>query len=202
MTRLLTLSLALTVSSLLGACAPSLKSYADPSYRNGTTAQLLAIDPPLPVRVDVQFQQRGEHKPNSDIRLRGHVERALLASRMLVPDQLSTRVLRVLVKNVGDASEARAAGIKNGLSFGLAGSVVTDEYQFNISYTDGEGKKSDVFFRHAIHTAVGQADLPTGTKPLKPQEAYGETVQDAVTGALLQWQGEGVLASASAGATP
>jgi len=193
MNRLLTLTLALTVSSLLGACASSFKSYADPSYRKGTSAQLLAINPPLPVRVDVLFQQRGEHKPAADIRLRGHVEAALLASRMMVPDQLSPRVLRVVVNNVGDVSEARAAGVKNGLSLGLASSVVTDEYQYNISYTDGDGKKSDMFFRHAMHTAMGRAALPAGTKPLKPQEAYGETVRDAVNAALLQWQGEGLL---------
>ncbi len=197
MNRLLPLCCALLATSLLGACTPSLKSYADGSYRKASAQQLTALTPPLPVRVEVQFQQQGKPKPTSDLRLRGHVERALAASSVLSPDQMSTAVLRVVVNNVGDKSEAMSAGIRTGLSFGLSGAVVDDEYQFNIDYTDAAGKKSEVFFRHVMHTAVGGAELPAGIQSSSPGEAFGQIVQDAVMAALQQLQQADALGRAS-----
>ncbi len=193
MNRLLVLALAVTVSSLLGACAPGLKSYADPTYRKVMAKQLTPLNPPQKVRIEVQFKQQGEPKPDSDLRLRGHVERALAASGVLTPDPLASSVLRVVVNNVGDMSEARKAGIKSGLSFGLAGSIVADEYQFNIVYTDAAGKKKDVFSRHIMRTAVGDAALPAGVEPRTPSVAFGQIVEDAVVAAIDQWQEEHVI---------
>jgi len=193
MKHLIALTALLFATSLLGACTPSMKSYADPTYRKATVRQLTPLKPPLPVRVEVQFQRRGEPKSEADARLRGYVERTLRSSGVLQPEQLADALLRVVVNNIGDAGEARSAGIKTGLSFGLSGAMVTDQYQFSITYSSKSGKKQEVFFRHALHTAVGGVDLPNGVAPLKPQEAYAQVVEDAVLGALQQMQADGVL---------
>lgn len=190
MTRLPTLLLVLLLASTLSACLPKLKSYADPTYRKATVQQLTPLKPPLPVRVEVQFQQQGKPKASSDLRLRAHVEKALRSSGVLVPEQRAASVLRVVVNNVGDTGAGYIAGIQNRLSLGFSGAIVTDEYHFNISYTSVDGGKQDVFFRHALHTAVGGIDLPVEVAPLRPSQAFGQVVEDAVLATLLQLQSE------------
>ncbi len=193
MKRFLAPFMVLLLASTLGACSSMLKSYADPIYRKATVQQLTPLNPPLPVRVEVQFQQQGKLRAESDQRLRAHVERALLASGVLRPDPAAAAVWRVTVNNVADMASMHSAGIVTGLSLGLSGAMVTDEYLFKISYTAADASKSEVFFRHLIHTAVGGVALPAGVTPLRPAAAYGQVVGDAVLAALLQLQADQVL---------
>ncbi len=177
----------------LSACAPAMKSYADPRYHKTTAAQLSAFDPPLPVRVEVKFLQQGVAKPSSDLRLRTQVEQALQKSRVFILEPQSTSVFRVVVDNVGDVAAGRMAGVETGLSLGFSGAVVTDEYQFNISYTGGSAAMQDSSFTHEMHTAIGGVDLPAGVAAVTPAAAFGQIVEDAVLAKVQQLQDERVI---------
>lgn len=183
----LALPLVLMAATQLGACV-SMKSYPDPVFRKASYKDITAVAAATPVRVEVQFQREGSPKPAADLRLRSFVEKTLLTSGVFKPDQQSTALLRVVVNNVGDKGAAMSVGIVTGLTFGLSGGMVTDEYQFNIAYTDAAGVKQDSFYRHALHTAVGGADLPQGYAPLSPADAYGKVVEDAVLNFVQQHQ--------------
>ena len=184
---LFVLPLVLVAATQLGACT-SMKSYPDPAFHKAGYKDITAVTAATPVRVEVQFQREGSPKADADLRLRGFVEKTLTASGVCAPDQQSAAVLRVVVNNVGDKSAARSVGIVTGLTFGLSGGMVTDEYQFNIAYTDASGAKKDGFYRHALHTAVGGVDLPQGYAPLSPADAYGKVVEDAVLNFVQQYQ--------------
>ena len=173
---------------MLSACAPTMKSYADPAFRKAVYSDVTAAQAPQPVRLEVQFQREGAPRAESDGRLRAHVERVLKATQVFVPDQMADAVLRVVVNNVGDKGEARAVGFKTGISFGLSGGMVADEYQFNFSYTPVGGSKKDLYSRHLVRTAVGGVELPAGQSPLTPAEAYGKVVEDAVLGFVKDYQ--------------
>ena len=188
--KLMLLPVLLLVAAQLGACAPKMKSYADPSFRKADYKSLSPSAAALPVRVEVQFQRDGKPREQSAGVLRTHVERTLLASGAFAPDLAAAAVLRVVVNNVTDQAAARKVGVVTGLSFGLSGGMVTDEYQFNIVYTDAEGGKKDGFYRHAMHTAVGDVPLPQGFAPLKPAEAFSKIVEDAVLNFVQQYQSE------------
>ncbi|MES2682475.1 MAG: hypothetical protein V4650_03070 [Pseudomonadota bacterium] len=185
-----TLSLLLLATLHLSACAPQMKSYADPNFHRTDYKDVVTSSAPMPVRVEVQFQRDGKPREQSAGVLRTHVERTLIASGAFAPDLNATSLLRVVVNNVTDRATARKVGVVTGLSFGLSGGIVTDEYQFNIVYTDAEGSKKDGFYRHAMHTAVGDVPLPQGFAPLKPADAFSKIVEDAVLNFVQQYQSE------------
>ena len=184
------LPLLLLAAAQLSACAPKMKSYADPGFHRAGYKDLVTSSVPMPVRVEVQFQRDGKPREQSAGVLRTHVERTLIASGAFAPDLAAASVLRVVVNNVTDKAAARKVGVVTGLSFGLSGGIVTDEYQFNIAYTDAAGSKKDGFFRHAMHTAVGDVPLPQGFAPLKPADAFSKIVEDAVLNFVQQHQSE------------
>lgn len=173
---------------MLTACAPAMKSYADPAFYKAGYKDLTVTEKAQPVRVEVQFQRDGKPREESDGRLRAHVERVLTSTRVFKVDQMSPSVLRVVVNNVGDKSTARAVGFKTGISLGFSGGIVDDEYQFNFSYRPAGGPKKDQYFRHVMHTAVGGIDFPPGYAPLTPAEAYGKIVEDAVLNFVKEYQ--------------
>jgi hypothetical protein len=172
----------------LTACAPALRSAPDPAFRKAVSKDVVAAEVPQPVRVEVQFQQDGVTKPEYDGDLRDRVQRTLTATHVLQPDVAAPAVLRVVVNNISDKDAAIRAGIVTGLTFGLSGGVVSDEFHFRFIYTPEKGDKREQYFRHVMRTATGSAPLPAGLTPLAPEAAYGKVVEDAVLSFLVNYQ--------------
>jgi len=185
-----TLALPLVIAGALqlAACMPAMKSYPDPAFHKASYKDVTKADSPVPVKVEVQFQNDGTPKAASDSSLRAHVERTLVNSGVFVPSATSSSQFKVVVNNVANRGDAVGVGIITGLSFGFSGGMVTDEYQFKIAYTAANGTKKDAFFRHAMHTAVGGVDLPQGFAPLTPEDAYSKIVEDAVLNFVKEYQ--------------
>jgi hypothetical protein len=60
-------------------------------------------------------------------------------------------LLRVVIDDQADMGDAAAKGFGTGLTFGLAGSLVTDVYVCTASYTVG-GKTVETTVQHALHS--------------------------------------------------
>lgn len=69
--------------------------------------------------------------------------------------------LSITLNNVPLSDDAFSKGFVTGLTFGLAGSQVSDGYVCTAKFTSASGKDAVVkTARHAIHTTVGAASAP------------------------------------------
>ena len=98
--------------------------------------------------------------------------------------------LQIVLNNTTDMSDAVGKGIKTGLTFGAAGSMVTDYYTFTATFTPLGKPPVQKVYRHALHTTIGNAEGPKGLTPLAMQEAFDKTLEELVLNLLLDLQEE------------
>jgi hypothetical protein len=73
-------------------------------------------------------------------------------------------LLGITINNVAVEDDAFSKGFVTGLTFGLAGSQVTDGYVCTASYSNGVTSQPIVKkARHAIHTTVGASKSPANS---------------------------------------
>jgi hypothetical protein len=68
--------------------------------------------------------------------------------------------LEVMLDNVADLGGAAGKGALTGLTFGAAGSMVTDGYVFTATFRPVGRPAVTKVYRHAIHSTIGSADGP------------------------------------------
>lgn len=86
----------------------------------------------------------------------------------------SNNLLSVVINNVELTKDAYAKGFVTGLTFGAAGSVVSDGYICTIEFQPGTTKTSiQKTVRHAIHTTLGAKGAP-------PNAVKAASADDAV----------------------
>jgi len=202
MTRTMLRGAALAVALLLGGCISPRSYVATELPRNPkpTAAELKKGD--AVVALDLAFTTNG--KPNP--RATEHV-RKMVAERMAelgvarvaadAADPVRCK-LRIAMDNQADTAGAFGKGFKTGLTFGAAGSTVTDSYSFDAT-VERQGqpaiKKS---YRHLITSRIGSGDGPAGLTPVKPAEAFRAILDDLLVALLRDLQAEGVLLPSSA----
>lgn len=172
----------------------SAKSYVDPKY--GTLSYADAKKPAKPhdVKIDVEFQRNGEHLSRVDKELRTNVEKIFVNSGVVAPSANSTDIsIKITCNNIADVKGAMTKGFGTGLTFGAAGSAVSDFYQVTIELKQGSTvieKKYD----HAIHTTIGNKAAPVqGVTPVKPVEAFGGVIEDVVLQFIKEMQSKNIL---------
>lgn len=172
----------LSVSMLLvfaGGCLAT-RCYVDPQYRKATQSDIKAVGAKHNVNVDVEFQRNGERFPRADGELRMQVEKALRATGVVdIVTAPSDTKIRVVANNIADMDEAFSKGFGTGLTFGAAGSVVTDFYEIKVEFASG-GAKQSFAYKHAIHTTVGNKPAPIPVEPTKVGEAFGVVIEDVI----------------------
>jgi hypothetical protein len=173
----------------------STKSYVDPQYRHASYGDLARPAPPYTLRVNVEFQRNGVARPAADAQVRADIERSLRASGVAVPYDGKTPAegeLSFVLNNVANVGAAAGKGFGTGLTFGLAGSHVTDGYQMTVRLTQGTTITERVY-SHAIHSTVGNASGPPGLTPVSLGAAFNQVIDDLVLNALKDLQAAGLL---------
>jgi hypothetical protein len=183
------------MSTLLGVTGClSMKSYVDPELRKVEYADLLVRQERRPVSVAVQFQRNGEPKSS----VNGHVQERVV--KILESSKLFSKVtteegqgldrLQLVLNNVADIDGAVGKGAKTGLTFGAAGSLVTDSYVLKAMFLRPGKVAVEKTYRHALHSTIGNAEAPPNLRPMGTQEAFDKVLEDLMLNLILDLQQE------------
>lgn len=193
MKHLLMTSLMAAAAAFLTGCA-SVASYVDPAYHKADLASIQKVAQPVPARLNVHFQRNGQAMPQVDGEVRGHVERTLNSTGVFaLTTDAAAPVITVTANNIADLAAARGKGFATGLSLGLAGSVVDDNYEFRCSYLDNAGREQQNTYLHVIHSTIGNTTAPAGLAPLTPAQAFARVTEDIVLNFVYDLQQAGVI---------
>ncbi|NVK19255.1 MAG: hypothetical protein HWE30_11210 [Methylocystaceae bacterium] len=161
------------------------KSYVDPTYGKTSYDDIERRADPFKWQIQVEFQRNGEPYPQANELVYAQVERIVRASGLAVPvERANKATLKIILNNVVDLGEAAAKGFGTGLTFGLAGSTVTDYYEMDVTLTDGDMVIKKPKYKHAIHSTVGNASAPIGLSPVPVNEAFSIVLEEMVLNAL------------------
>lgn len=170
------------------------KSYVDPTLAPISISQLPKVQTPQPVTVLFEFKTKGNSNARATNALSGRVVAAVAQSGMF--GQLSTTVtgpnaalLKITIDNLADSGSAAAKGVGTGLTLGLAGSLVTDNYVCTAAYT-ARGETFQTTVHHALLSTIGNHSAPQGLTPMATQEAINQIVDQLVWHALAQLEQE------------
>lgn len=172
----------------------SAKSYVDPKYGAISYADAKKPGKSHEAKIDIEFQRNGEHMPRVDKELRTNVEKIFLNSGVVTPSANATDItIKITCNNIADVKGAMAKGFGAGLTFGAAGTAVTDFYQVTIELKQG-GTVVEKKYDHAIHTTIGNKAAPVeGVAPVKPVEAFGGVIEDVVLQFIKEMQSKNIL---------
>ncbi|MBK9615572.1 MAG: hypothetical protein IPO35_08645 [Uliginosibacterium sp.] len=187
--------LALCSSFIIGCAGPKSMSFVDPSYPKLSYEQVKRKTEPLPLALSAEFQRNGKHLEAADSTLRDETARVLRAAGVIVPTAENSRgSIKVVVNNIADLDSARAKGFGTGLTFGLAGTTVTDAYEMDVVITIGGKTIERRAIKHELHTAIGNTTLPQGIETVPPSTGFGRIVEQMLLRALRDMQLSGELA--------
>jgi len=175
----------------LSGCISS-KSYVDPKYHHTSYSDIKLVQERHYINLIVEFQRNGKHLSKHDTDVHGFVERAFRATAVIVPDRASqNRKVKVIVNNLADLGNATAKGFGVGLTFGAAGTVVTDYYEITIEYSNGSDKIVKNL-QHALHTTIGNKAAPIeNVEPTTALDGFGKIIEDAVLNFVKDMQDQG-----------
>ncbi|MDR3383539.1 hypothetical protein [Cupriavidus basilensis] len=183
------LSLALLVSgaALLTGCA---STYVDTATKEVPVASMKKPEQPKQVQLVFEFQTQGA--PNARVTsflkedVAKQVKESGLFSTVATEPVPGAPLLSVTLNNVPLTTDAASKGFVTGLTFGLAGSAVTDGYICTVSYLPaGQSTPIVKTARHAIHTTLGNASPPAGAvKSESMAVAAQKMTRDVLSNAL------------------
>lgn len=173
---------------MLAACT-STRSFVDPTFPKMSYDDIQKSQSVKKLKLTVEFQRNGERFEKAEPLLKDSTERVLRASGLVLPDAQGTDgTIHVVVNNLADIGGAVGKGIGTGLTFGLAGSTVTDAYEMQLNITAG-GKtftRSDV--KHALHTAIGRTQTPDGLETMPSNVAFERVLEQMLLRVLKEYQ--------------
>ncbi|MDO9419342.1 MAG: hypothetical protein Q7T66_01640 [Herminiimonas sp.] len=169
---------------MLTGCATH---YVDTALKDVPAEKLKKVAEPKPVQLLFEFQTKSGSNPVATNQLKSQVT-DIVKSTGLFSDVSPTpvangTVLSIVVNNVVMTDDAASQGFVTGLTFGLAGSSVTDGYVCTVVYiADSNTPKISKVVRHAIHTTLGNAKVPANAgKPVSMDEAVTTMLRQIVT---------------------
>jgi hypothetical protein len=154
-------------SFLRAACAATLVAlsgcathYLDGAVKEIASAEFTRPAQPKPVQLVVEFQTNGTANPRATERVAPMVLERVKSTGIFseVHDKpvAGANVLNVKINNVALLDDAFKKGFMTGLTFGIAGSTVTDGYVCTVSYSSPAQPTAIIkTSKHAIHTAMG-----------------------------------------------
>jgi len=173
--------------SLLTGCA---SFYVDTATREVPASAYTKPASPRPVQVVFEFQTKGVANA-----------RATQYSSPLVLDQIRDSglfselkdtpveggaLLSVVLNNVPLTDDAFGKGFVTGLTFGLAGSQVTDGYVCTMKYLPGSQVPAvSKTARHAIHAVMGAKDAPANGVKMDSLELAVKTMTRQIVSTAL-----------------
>lgn len=172
---------------MLTGCA---SMYVDGTTKEINTSQFKKPEPKHPVMLVFEFQTKGVANSRATeylkARVLSQVKESGLFSEVTTTPVAESRVLSITLNNVVLTDDAFSKGFVTGLTFGLAGSSVSDGYVCTLRYLGGEGQPAiEKLARHAIHTTLGAKDAPgNATKAANADEAVTLMTHQILSNAL------------------
>lgn len=157
---------AVRVVALLGAAALTgcATHYVDGSTKEVNAAQFKKPVQAKPVQLVFEFQTKGVVNARGTDFLKSQVIEQVQGSGLFsqVDDKPvpGGALLSVTLNNVPLTDDAFSKGFAAGLTFGLAGSQVSDGYVCTVKYLGTGQDALTKTARHAIHTTVGASKTP------------------------------------------
>jgi hypothetical protein len=156
------LSAAILFAAAMTGCA---SVYVDGAVKEVPSAQFIKPAKVAPVQLFFEFQTKGVANARATELLKTRVVDQVKASGLFdsVSDQSTATAgtLSLTLNNVPLSDDAFSKGFVTGLTFGLAGSQVSDGYLCTLKFTPASGQAPLVkSARHAIHTTMGAAPTP------------------------------------------
>ena len=181
------------VAGLTVGCL-SVKSYVDPQLPKIGYGDLLPRRDLRPAILTVTFHRDDEPASLGASRARDEVRTVFERSKLFsaVTDTATGDADRfdVVLDDRGDVSDATAKGMLASITFGGAGSRVTNGYLFTVKFQKTGSEPVTKIYRHAIHSTIGNADGPPGLVPMGISEAFSKVVEELVLNLLLDLQKE------------
>ena len=175
----------------------SIKSYVDPQY---ATLSYTDVNIPANTTFDLTTEFLRDGKPNK--RAAAEIEKiaAKVFTKAGITNAPEGAKLKITCNNIADMGAAAAKGFGTGLTLGLAGSTVTDGYQFTFEMEQG-GSTVTKTYDHAIHSTVGNAEAPiANVEAVTTIVAFEEVFEDVMLSFLkdmsesnmIAWNGQTV----------
>lgn len=145
---------------------------------------------PRPVQLVFEFQTKGVANARATEYLSAQVKDQVKGSGLFseVADKPveGGALLSVVLNNVPLTDDAFGKGFVTGLTFGLAGSQVSDGYVCTLKYLAGpQAGAISKTTRHAIHTVMGAKEAPSnGTKMDSLEQAVRTMTKQVVSAGL------------------
>jgi hypothetical protein len=159
------------------------KSYVDPSYGKVKYADIIKPAQPYKLKLNVEFQTNGQHRPRVDSVLMKQVDRVIRESGFAIPvpdSEPGSDQLTIVVNNLADLDEARRKGYVTGSTFFIKGSTVTDYYEMQATITIAGKTITKSGYKHAIHSTIGHAKGPEGLPAMTTEEAFDKVVEELI----------------------
>lgn len=186
--RLLTIASIAIGAVQLSACV-SMQHYVDPTLGDTPAADLKKPNEPQPIQVLYEFRTHGVANATATASTKAYViedvTKSGLFSSISATPVPSGRKLSIVIDNVPEADAAKK-GFTTGLTFGLAGDTITDNYVCKLSYLEPGHDLVTVDLHHAIYTTVGVKKGPEGLKPVPLHDAFTTVVRQIVDRGLAK----------------
>ena len=175
-----------TLAVAVTGCA---SHYVDGTTRDVDVASYTKPPAPAPVQLLFSFETKGVANARATEHLKAQVAEQVRTSGLFsqVSEQPAPNaaLLGITLNNVPLQDDAFSKGFTTGLTFGLAGSQVSDGYICTVKYM-APGKEPMVkVVRHAIHTTMGATKTPgNATKAKDIEEAVNIMVRQILSNAL------------------
>lgn len=178
----------------LSACSFTPKPYISDEYQKYKVSDLKVPERPHVLKLETEFTRNGKPLPAVRPELTQAVNQALNETKVAVSVPQSEATLKIYANNIVNMKNAIESGIGTGVTFGLAGNTVRDDYTFICSYSHGNQELSKAEFDHAIVSNIGARATPIGLIPQKNlQQAFFAVTKDVVVNCLGDLQKKGYL---------
>jgi len=163
--------------------------YVDTATKEVPDAEIKRPATALPTALFFDFQTNGAPNAAAAKFLKDQVTTQVEKSGLFKLEPSAggnTAMLNITLNNVPITKDAAQQGFVTGLTFGLAGSAVTDGYICTVSYLPPDGgAKLMSTARHAIHTTLGNAQAPANAvKSANTEEAVRTMTRQIIANAL------------------
>lgn len=189
------ITVALIGFSLTGCL--SMKSYVDPALPKVQYADLKPVENKHPVQLFYEFKSKDSLNAAATKQTQAMavdvLQKSSLFSQVNTAPATSDYKLFLSIDNEPITKDAASKGVAVGLTFGLAGNMVTDGYFCKVTYQAPGKQPINKEYQHALHTTIGNADGPPGLQPYKPMDAIQKIIEELTLNALNDLDKEGAL---------
>ncbi|WP_255989906.1 hypothetical protein [Chitinolyticbacter albus] len=177
---------ALAATVLMSGCA---SVYVDTATQDIQPGDIKPAAQPQPVQLKFEFQTKGAPNAAATSFLKDQVAEQVKNSGLFssIEGQAGGALLNIVLNNIPLTDNPEGKGFVTGLTFGVAGSVVTDGYVCKLTYLPaGDGQPVNKEVLHAIHTTIGNANPPENAVPSESFEAAARTMTRQVVDNALK----------------